>query len=170
MKSDEIWEQMTTLILPNKVWIAKITSQCITTSNDCLEWPHYKDKDGYGRTTVNGKCGQVHRQLMKLFLNRDLLREEIVRHKCHNPSCCNVDHLCLGTHADNMRDKITAGRSYTPQGEKHWRHKLSSQEVKEIKYLHAEKQMTQVALAQKFGVKQPTISDILRGRTWGHVQ
>ena len=28
----------------------------------------------------------------------------IVRHKCHNPKCCNPEHLQIGTHKDNWND------------------------------------------------------------------
>lgn len=33
-------------------------------------------------------------------------------HSCDNRKCCNVDHLSLGTHSQNMLDMITKGRAF----------------------------------------------------------
>ena len=34
-----------------------------------------------------------------------------VRHNCDNPRCINPDHLVLGTHKENMEDKVARGRT-----------------------------------------------------------
>jgi len=33
-----------------------------------------------------------------------------VLHKCDTPPCINLEHLYLGTHADNMADKVARNR------------------------------------------------------------
>ena len=38
-----------------------------------------------------------------------------VLHQCDNPSCFEVEHLFLGTHAENMRDMATKRRAANQQ-------------------------------------------------------
>ena len=55
--------------------------------------------------------------------------------ECDNPPCCNIDHLFLGTHADNMRDAAAKGRLSTPAriGQNHGRAVLTTADVLEIR-------------------------------------
>ena len=46
----------------------------------------------------------------------DLDSAVCVLHSCDNPACVNVAHLYLGTHADNVADKIRKGRSQAGRG------------------------------------------------------
>ena len=59
---------------------------------------------------VNGKekMFQAHRAAWTLF--RGAIPDgTIICHKCNNPPCCNPDHLYVGTHLTNARDRDDAG-------------------------------------------------------------
>jgi hypothetical protein len=43
----------------------------------------------------------------------------LVLHKCDRRKCVNPEHLFLGTHADNVRDKVTKGRQARVRGKNH---------------------------------------------------
>lgn len=74
----------------------------------CWLWEKNLDKDGYGKIFFNKKHWRVHRAI--LFLNNKNIKNKMVLHKCDTPSCCNPEHLFIGTALENMRDKVKKGR------------------------------------------------------------
>jgi hypothetical protein len=75
----------------------------------CLEWQGYCQSSGHGQIFFNGKLIGTHR-LAWLLSNGEIPNGMQVLHKCDNGSCCNPNHLFLGTHADNMKDMCHKGR------------------------------------------------------------
>lgn len=84
-------------------------------------------------------------------------------HTCDNPSCVNHEHLRLGTHAENHDDKKNKGRSNT--GTRHGQHKLTNEQVLEIRALH----MRQRDIASVYGITQSVVSEIRAGKAWRHL-
>ena len=70
----------------------------------CLEWIAGKDRNGYGRIWHNQQNSTAHTVAYERWIGT--IPENLhVRHSCDNPACINPEHLVLGTHADNMKDK-----------------------------------------------------------------
>jgi len=75
-------------------------------NNSCWEWQGYRKPNGYGFY-----AGQyTHRLAYKLFIGD--IGDMNVCHTCDNPSCCNPEHLFLGTQSDNANDMVAKKRSY----------------------------------------------------------
>lgn len=77
---------------------------------DCWNWVATKNQKGYGRIKVDKMWYSAHRFLWQL-VNGPIPRGLLVCHSCDNPSCCNPNHLWLGTHQENMDDMVEKGRS-----------------------------------------------------------
>jgi len=77
----------------------------------CWIWTASRYPFGYGRFMSGGRDWASHRWLINYLRGRPLTRDEVVRHKCDNPPCCNPTHLCIGTQAENVRDREERGRS-----------------------------------------------------------
>lgn len=97
-----------------------------------------------------------------------------VCHKCDNPKCVRPNHLFLGTNEENQRDSYSKGRSRLqrggirhPVGEAHHAHKLTAEQVKEIRRAYAGKNGQ--LLAEQYGVRRVTINRIVRRMIWTHI-
>ena len=134
----------------------------INTTGECHEWTAGKNKKGYGIFMYNGKCCLAHRVLWELEGREPA---EVLRHKCDNPACCNIDHLEAGTVADNNRDKMERGRFRPNNGSKNGQSKLTEDDVRQIRVMLAEG-WKQKDVAKVFGVVSPLISMINTGKAW----
>lgn len=95
----------------------------------------------------------------------------VVRHACDNPPCQNPAHLVIGTHADNMADMVTRGRTgYCGHpGEQHPSAKLTTIQVAVIRARYAAGGVSQATLGREFGISQVQIGRIISGQRWSTV-
>ena len=91
---------------------------------ECVLWQGPVDRYGYGvksvrrRTERDAKRVRAHR-FAWVEAHGAIPEGMVVRHMCDNRVCVNVDHLELGTQADNVRDASERGhlgavRALTP--------------------------------------------------------
>ena len=137
-------------------------------TGDCWLWTKYCNSDGYGQVWFNGRRESTH-VLAWYFSNGTIPGGLHVLHKCDNPPCCNPSHLFLGTRLDNMRDCKDKGRRAITLGERNGNAKLTEVAVLEIKVLLS-KGMSQLAIADQFGVSRRLVSCIKTGKNWTHVK
>lgn len=134
---------------------------------ECWPWTANKGGNGYGKFKVASyHTVNAHRVAWALFNSADP-GESLVLHSCDNPLCANPSHLRLGTHEDNMQDKIDRGRCRNGRrsGEANGNAKLSSGDVATI-VAGFQVGMNNTQIAAQVGVHHATISLIRLGRIW----
>ena len=150
----------------------------------CWEWTGCKRSTGHGlmrlaRKTDQERVGQsapgagAHRVAWAVWHGRPVPRGDhygtaCVNHHCDNPSCVRPSHLYVGTQRDNIQDMFRRRRARTggARGELHGRHKLTSQQVAEIRARYERGRVRQADLAREYGVSQTQVGRIVRGRNW----
>lgn len=96
--------------------IEKILARCVQ-NNGCLEWTGSFQYSGKNRQSPypnirNGrKIWRGHR-LVWTLLRGEIASGMCVMHTCDNTKCLNIEHLRIGTHSENMKDKISKGRDH----------------------------------------------------------
>jgi hypothetical protein len=153
------------LLLPG--WNADhLWERCIPEPNSgCWLWLLSVNRWGYGVLRREKKDVFAHR--WSWTLHRGTIPPGmLVCHKCDVPSCCNPDHLFLGTDADNNADMVRKGRNVVLKGEDSANAKLTADAVRAIR----EDIRFYRLIAIDYGVSETTISLIRRRLIWKHIE
>ena len=118
----------------------------------CWEWKGKLNvKDGRPYITINKRRRPAYAVVLESFRGQ-AQGDQMARHSCDNPICCNPYHLSWGSHQDNMDDMV--------ERERHGRPRTV---VRAILRLRAEGR-TQKEVAELYGVSREAISAIDTGR------
>jgi hypothetical protein len=135
----------------------------VPTDTGCLEWMLYRNPAGYGQIRVNYKLWLVPRFVYTKCV-ADIPEGLIIMHTCDNPSCINPEHLRLGTHAQNQRDKMYKGRGNA--GVQNGQAKLTLEQVERIRQLHSIEGRSLASIGREYHVGRSCIFKIVHKLHW----
>jgi hypothetical protein len=132
----------------------------------CIEYTKV-DSLGYGLIQSYKEGEKVHLLAHRLayMLEHELVLtpEQIIMHSCDNPCCVNPNHLKLGTHNDNVQDKVNKNRQ--AKGTTNGRAKLNEEKVRIIR----SSSNSNTELAKRYGVDAKVIRNVKQRLNWTHV-
>lgn len=139
--------------------------------DECWEWMGMIDHRGYGKFCFTYLPNRIRKlfshRISYIIQHKNLPDHLAVLHHCDNPKCCNPDHLFLGTRPDNSADMVMKNRQ--AKGEQNGNHKLTPNEVKQMRELRKNRKMTYREIGKRFKVNGETVSFAVRRITWKHV-
>lgn len=137
--------------------------------NECWPWAGALSGSGHGLFNLGGprdKCVIVnaHRVSYQMATGVKILEMKpkkagdlFVCHTCDNPPCVNPKHLYLGSNYTNQQDRKNRKRPMSRKGYRKYRDRVG-----EVLALH-KGGMAQMAIAEKTGINQASISEMIRG-------
>lgn len=145
--------------------------QYVNKTDACWLWTGTKMPFGHGQI-IDGPKSRGGKLVLAHRVSWEMHHGEIpdglcVCHRCDVPACVRPNHLFLGTHADNMQDCASKSRNH--HGESHFFAKMTPDLVREIRTRYANGGISQSTLAKEYGLFQTTVSELIRHKTWKHV-
>ena len=152
--------------MENKYLYKLLNNVIINDETGCWEWQGATLRGGYGNLRVDGKNCQTHRLSYEFYVG-DIPKGMLVCHHCDNPSCCNPEHLFLGTYLDNAKDRNNKDRQ--AKGETCAQSKLTEQDVLKIRALWDAGNISMRKIAKRYNMAYSQINSILHRKTWVHI-
>ncbi len=144
-----------------------------TAPNGCWLWKGRTNWLGYGVLDLSlkrdGKGVEVAHRIAWRLVNGDIPAGLSVLHRCDVRSCARIDHLFLGTQADNVKDTESKGRGNHPKGEDQGASKLTTEQVIAIRKRYRWFKMSCAKLGKIYGVTPQVIFAIIKRKTWRHI-
>jgi hypothetical protein len=129
-------------------------------TSNCWLWTGSLDTGGYGMFWPSSRQAVHAHRFAWLLTNGEFDRRLDVLHECDNPRCVRPSHLFLGTEHDNMMDMARKGR--------HGSAKLSKEQVRDVRRRVAAGE-SQRSVARDLGVSPAAICNLLKGKSYAHV-
>jgi HNH endonuclease len=88
----------------------RIAAKLVPADGGCIVWTGHCDPNGYGRIGTTARPGMLVHRAVWTEAHGQIPPGMFVCHRCDNPPCSNLEHLFLGTPADNAGDMVRKGR------------------------------------------------------------
>jgi len=152
---------MPPLMTPERFW-AKVHQP--QEADACWEWQGGRHDDGYGRAGYANVLMLTHR-LAWIFTHGTIPDGAYVLHQCDNPPCVRPSHLYLGTQRENMRDRKERERFLgADMPNARW----TPEQVLAMRRAYGAGEAIS-SLAQRYGVGDARMSEIVHGKAYTHV-
>ena len=134
-------------------------------ADECWDWTGGLAAGRYGTFRFSGGNVLAHVASHRIYNTNDPVTEEkpFVLHSCDRPICCQPAHLHADTQANNVLEAVERNRH--THGEHHHRARLKEPDVLFIR----QSPLSNVALANMFGVHKETVGCIRRRKSWKHL-
>lgn len=133
----------------------------------CWEYQCAPGSGGYTMLMIDGRQQGIHRWAYEAE-HGPIPQGLFVLHSCDNRRCANPAHLRLGTHQDNMDDKVARDRCYRGVGEENPGAKLTEVDVRQMRARYAAGE-SRKSLARRFRTSRSNVDLIVTRRRWARV-
>lgn len=143
--------------------VRRFWSKVEPSESGCLLWRSTQSR-GYGQMSLRGKNRSAHRISYRITFG-PIPDGKLVLHSCHTPLCVRPDHLKVGSHQENMRDRKECGNYAT--GEDHPCAKLTESQVEEMRWAY-DGDATTPQLADEYDIDVRQVWQVITGNSWPH--